>query len=121
MCAGCPGGRAVSGTTAQLNRHGMKPAVLAELRRAVGARAALSGFGDRWVLASRTGRREVFDDVETLAAALVARGLVHPQVPPAGASLDQLLGAGDPGAPRPGAAEVVAALLAGVGDRAGVR
>ncbi|WP_448642756.1 hypothetical protein [Geodermatophilus sp. URMC 63] len=72
-------------------------------------------FGDRWVLASRTGRREVFDDVETLVAALVARELVDDRAEPAGAPLEQLLGPpGDPAAPRPGADELVAALIAHV-------
>jgi len=56
MCAGCPGGRAVSRTTAYLNLHGTKYAVLKELQRSVGPRAVLSVFGDRWVLASRTGK-----------------------------------------------------------------
>ena len=116
MCAGCPGGRAVSKATAHLNLHGMKSAVLKELQRSIGSRAVLSAFGDRWVLASRTGRREVFDNVETLAGALVARGLVDGRVLPAGAPLERLLErAGDPRAPRPGADELVAALLAGVG------
>ncbi|MGR7025643.1 hypothetical protein [Geodermatophilus sp. URMC 62] len=72
------------------------------------------------MLASRTGRREVFDDVETLVAALVARGLVDDRAGPAGAPLEQLLGApGDPGAPRPGAEELVAALIAHAGSSGG--
>jgi hypothetical protein len=113
MCAGCPGGRAVPRTTAHLNRHGMKFAVLRVLRRSVGTRAGLSVFGDRWVLASRTGRRELFDDVETLARAILARGLVDEQVLSGGASLEQVLReAGDSDAPRPGADDLVAALLA---------
>jgi hypothetical protein len=116
MCAGCPGGRAVSRTTAYLNLHGMRSAVLKELQRSVGRRAVLSVFGDRWVLAFRTGRREMFDDVEMLAAALVAQGLVDGPVVPVGAPLEQVLGAaGDPGAPRPATEELAAALLAGVG------
>jgi hypothetical protein len=116
MCAGCPGGRAVSPATAHLNRHGMKSAVLKRLQRSVGPRAALSVFGDRWVLASRTGRRELFDDVETLVGALVARGLVDGRVLPAGVPLEHLLeAAGDPGRPHPGADELVATLLADVG------
>jgi hypothetical protein len=120
MCAGCPGGRAVSKVTAYLNLHGMKPAVLKELQRCVGRRALLSVFGDQWLLASRTGRREVFDDVETLAGALVARGLVDGQVLPAGTPLEQVLeGADDRHAPRPGADELAAALLTRVGPPAG--
>jgi hypothetical protein len=116
MCAGCPGGRAVSRTTAYLNLHGTKYAVLKELQRSVGPRAVLSVFGDRWVLASRTGKREVFDDVGTLAATLVAQGLVDGWVLPAGAPLEQVLrGAGDPSAPRLSANELAAALLGSVG------
>ncbi len=116
MCAGCPGGRAVSPITAHLNLHRMKSAVLKELQRAVGPRAVLSVFGDRWVLASRTGKREVFDDVETLAGALVTRGLVNGRARPAGAPLEQVLeAAGDASCPGPSADEVVATLLAGVG------
>jgi hypothetical protein len=115
MCAGCPGGRAVSPATAHLNLHGMKSAVLKRLQRSVGPRAALSVFGDRWVLASRTGRRELFDDVETLVGTLVARGLVDGRVRPAGAPPEHVLeGAGDPGCPRPSADRLVATLLAGV-------
>jgi hypothetical protein len=116
MCAGCSGGRAVSRTTAYLNLHGMKSAVLKGLQRSVGPRAVLSVFGDRWVLASRTGRREVFDDVETLVGALVTRGLVDGRVLPVGAPLEQVLeAAGDPSCPRPSADELVATLLASVG------
>ena len=115
MCAGCSGGRAVSRTTAYLNLHGMKSAVLKEPQRSLGPRAVLSVFGDGWVLASRTGRGEVFDDVETLAGALVARGLVDGRVVPAGAPLEQLLGAaGNPAARRPSAEQLVAALIARV-------
>ncbi len=116
MCAGCPGGRAVSRTTAHLNLHGMKSALLKELQRSVGPRAVLSVFGDRWVLASRTGRREVFDDAETLAGALVAQELVDRRMMSAGAPLEQVLrGAGDPSAPPPRADELAAALLASIG------
>ncbi len=116
MCAGCSGGRAVSRTTAYLNLHAMKSAVLKGLQRSVGPRAVLSVFGDRWVLASRTGRREVFDDVETLVGALIARGLVDGRALPAGAPLEQVLeAAGDPSGPRPSANELVATLLASVG------
>ena len=118
MCAGCPGGRAVSRTTAYLNLHGMKSAVHEELQRWVGPRAVLSVFGDRWVLASRTGRRELFDDVETLAGALVAQELVDWRVVPAGAPLEQVLRrAGDLDAPPPRADELAAALLADIGSR----
>jgi hypothetical protein len=116
MCAGCPGGRAVSKTTAYLNLHGMKSAVLKELQRSVGPRAMLSVFGDQWMLASRTGRRQMFDDIETLAGALIAQGLVDGRAVPAGPSLEQVLrGTGDPSAPRPSADELAAALLARVG------
>ena len=116
MCAGCPGGRAVSRTTAYLNLHGMKSAVQKELQRSVGPRAVISAFGDRWMLALPTGKREVFGDVETLAGALVAQGLVDRRTTPAGVPLEQVLsGAGDPGLPPPRADELVTALLAGVG------
>ncbi|WP_222268953.1 hypothetical protein [Modestobacter marinus] len=90
----------------------MKFAVLQALQRAVGTRAGLSAFGDRWVLVSRTGRRELFDDVEALAGAMVTRGLVDDRTLPAGAPLEQLLGAaGGPDAPRPTADGLVAAIL----------
>jgi hypothetical protein len=116
MCAGCPGGRAVSRATAYVNLHGLRSAVLKELQRYVGRRAVLSVFGDRWLLASPTGRREVFDDIETLAGALVARGLVDGRVVLAGTPLEEVLGgAGGPSAARPGAGELAAALLARVG------
>lgn len=78
MCAGCAGGRPVSPTTARLNTYGLKPAVLKELRGRVGTRAAVSVFGDRWVLRFRTGRQEMFDDVEALTTALRARDLLGP-------------------------------------------
>src|SRR3954471_13962797 len=112
MCAGCPGGRAVSRATAYLNLHGIKSAVLKEFQRFIGPRATLSVFGHQWVLASRTGRREMFDDVETLAGALAARGLGDGRAVPAGPPLEQVLGGtGDPSAPRPSADELAAALL----------
>src|SRR5690242_7416255 len=118
MCAGCPGGRAVSRGTAYLNQHGLKSTVLKELQRFVGPPAVLSVFGDSWVLASRTGRRSLFDDVEALADALVAGGLVDRRALPAVARLEQMLGAtGGPGSPRPSADELAAAPLAGVGPR----
>jgi hypothetical protein len=102
----------------------MKPAVLKELQRRTGRRAKLSVFGDRWVLTSRTGRREVFDDVEALAGALLGRGLVDRGAPagsPAGATLEQLLEAGSgAGRPRPDPGELVTALLAGAGPRKNV-
>ena len=119
MCAGCPGGRAVSRATAWLNLHGMKSPVLKELQRRTGRRAKLSVFGDRWVLTSRTGKREMFDDVEALAGALVGQGLVDREAlssAPAERSLEQLLeaGVGD-GRPRPDPGTLVTALLSGAG------
>ena len=115
MCAGCPGGRSVSKTTAYINLHGLKQAVLRELQRAVGRRATLSTFGDQWVLASRTGRREMFDDVEALSGALVARKLVDPATPPRarfGAEFERLLGAGTGrSGPSPSAGDLVETLL----------
>ncbi|MGR6963243.1 hypothetical protein ACU610_02130 [Geodermatophilus sp. URMC 61] len=95
----------------------MKSAVQKELQRSVGPRVGISVFGDRWVLALPTGRRQVFDDVETLAGALVAHGLVDRRTMPAGVPLEQLLsGGGDPDPPPPRADELVTALLAGVGS-----
>lgn len=73
MCAGCPGGRAVSPATAYLNLNKMKLAVLAELRRHVVRGATITVLGDQWVLHSPTGGRQVFPDVETLASALVGK------------------------------------------------
>lgn len=96
MCAGCPGGRAVSKLTAYINLHGIKPAVLAELRRSVGGRARITVLGDQWVLASRTGVQKVFPDVETLADALVDQHLVDRRVLPddGGAEFERILGDG---------------------------
>lgn len=82
MCAGCSGGRPVSSTTARLNADRLKPAVQQALQRRVGRRARISVFGDRWVLRLPTGRQEVFEDVEALAAALTAQGLAGPADPP---------------------------------------
>ena len=115
MCAGCPGGRPVSRITAYINLHGLRPAVLRELQRSVGRRARITAFGDQWMLAARTGRREVFDDVEALADALVDRGLVDRGVlarAGAGTEFERLLGArtGRSGASL-GAGELVEALL----------
>jgi hypothetical protein len=109
MCAGCPGGRAVSPGTAYLNLNRMKLAVLAELRRTVGRRAAITVFGDHWVLSSRTGSQQLFPDVETLAGALTGKhGIVD---------LEQILEsmtdqAAQPLSPR----QFVQALLRGGGD-----
>ncbi|MFI7482013.1 hypothetical protein ACH9EU_06300 [Kocuria sp. M1R5S2] len=76
MCAGCPGGRAVSAATAHLNAHGLKPAVRKELQRRAGHRATVTVFGDQWVLRSRTGAQQVLPDLEHLLAAMVERGLL---------------------------------------------
>lgn len=94
MCAGCPGGRAVSKLTAYINLNRMKPAVLAELRRSVGRRARITVLGDRWVLGSRTGAQQIFPDVETLADALVDQHLVDRRALPAdeGAEFERILG-----------------------------
>jgi hypothetical protein len=113
VCAGCPGGRAVSEATAWINLHGMKQAVLQELRRSVGNRAGISVFGDRWVLAHRTGKREMFDDVEALAAALggLLDGRKVPETPAGAAGPGRIRAAGS----RADAAAFVAALLAAEG------
>ena len=77
-----------------------QPLVQQELQRSVGPRVGISVFGDRWLLALPTGRRQVFGDVETLAGALVAQGLVDGRTMPAGVPLEQVLsGSGDPGPP----------------------
>lgn len=93
MCAGCPGGRAVSKLMAYINLHGMKQAVLAELRRSVGRRARISVLGDQWVLGTRTGSQQVLPDVEALADALVRKHLVEPRVLPddGGADLEWVI------------------------------
>jgi hypothetical protein len=93
MCAGCPGGRAVSPATAHLNLHGDKRAVLAALRREVGPRATIALFGDRWLLRSRTGAQQVLPDLEHLVAELVERGLLGRGAVPAGAAGAELVGA----------------------------
>ena len=113
MCAGCPGGRAVSKVTAYINLHGMKQAVLAELRRSVGRRARITVLGDRWVLGSRTGAQQVFPDVETLADALVDQHLVDRRALPddGGAEFERILAAGTHSAPPMDAGRLVRALL----------
>lgn len=93
MCAGCPGGRAVSRSTAYVNAHGLKPRVLAALRQRVGGRAAVTVFGDRWVLRSRTGAQQVFPDLEDLVRALTARGLVDRDGLPDAAAGEELVAA----------------------------
>lgn len=72
MCGACPGGTAVSPTTAELNRTGRKRLVLAELRRRLAPGCTLTLVGDGWTLRRRTGRQEVFADIEQLLAALTA-------------------------------------------------
>lgn len=81
----------VSPATAHLNRHGLKAALAKELQRRLDRRAAVSVFGDRWVLASRTGRREVFDDVDALIAVLSERGLLEHNAVPEHASGAELV------------------------------
>ena len=121
MCAGCPGGGTVSPATAYVNLNGLKSAVLSELRRSVGRRAAVTVLGDRWVLRSRTGVQHVLPDVETLARALVEKNLLE-RLPSVhnGADLDRLLDEDvRPGGPSAAAARFVQALLArAVRDRA---
>lgn len=114
MCAGCPGGRAVSKVTAYINLNRMKPAVLAELRRSVGRRARITVLGDRWVLGSRTGVQQVFPDVETLADALVDQHLVDRRLLPddGGAEFERILDVGTRhSAPPMDAGRLVRALL----------
>lgn len=76
MCAGCPGGGMISSATAYMNLHGLKHAVLGELRRNVGPRATVTVFGDRWVLRSRTGIQHVLPDIEALTLMLVRKNLL---------------------------------------------
>src|SRR4051794_21760270 len=76
MCAGCPGGRAVSRVAVYANLKGIKGEVARLLQQAAGSRAAISAFGDQWVLRSPTGRQQVLADLEHLARALVAGGTV---------------------------------------------
>jgi len=76
MCAGCPGGRAVSRLAAYVNLQGIKAEVVRLLQQAAGSRATVSAFGDQWILRSPTGRQQVLADLEHLAGALVAGGTV---------------------------------------------
>jgi hypothetical protein len=76
MCAGCPGGRAVSRLAAYVNLKGIKGEVARLLQQAAGNRATVSAFGDQWILRSPTGRQQVLPDLEHLAGALVAGGAV---------------------------------------------
>lgn len=73
MCGACPGGGLVSHATAELNRTGRKRLLLAELRRRLAPGCTLTLLGDGWALKHRTGRQEVFADVEVLVAALLGR------------------------------------------------
>ncbi|MGM7669867.1 hypothetical protein [Microbacterium sp. A93] len=70
MCGACPGGTLVSPTTAELNRTGRKRLVLAELRHRLAPGCTLTLVGDGWTLRRRTGRQEVFADIEPLLTAL---------------------------------------------------
>ncbi|MFI7743802.1 hypothetical protein ACH9D4_12875 [Kocuria sp. HR5S1] len=100
--------------TAYINLNGMKPAVLAELRRSVGSRARITVLGDQWVLGSRTGAQKVFPDVETLADALVDQHLVDRRALPddGGAEFERILDDGtQPSAPPMDAGRLVRALL----------
>ena len=111
MCAGCPGGRAVSRVTAYINLNGMKQDVLKALQRAVGHRASIAVFGDQWVLRGRTGAQTVLPDAEALARALVDRKLVD-----RGALSGEASGGGPvlplgPGSARLDAEDLVTALL----------
>ena len=112
MCAGCPGGRAVSRATAYINLHGMKQDVLKALQRAVGHRASIAVFGDQWVLRMRTGTQSVLPDVEALARALVEKKLVGRGALPGTASGGSPVPPLGPGSARLGADDLVAALLA---------
>jgi len=72
MCAGCPGGRAVSRVAAYVNTKGIKGEVARLLQQTAGGRATVSAFGDQWVLRSPTGKQQVLADLEHLAAVLVS-------------------------------------------------
>lgn len=109
MCAGCPGGRAVSRVTAYINLNGMKHDVLTSLQRRVGERAKIATFGDQWVLRTRIGVQLVLVDVEALAHALLDRGLLGPGSAGAGAVVHP---PADHDAVRTGAERFVGLLLA---------
>lgn len=70
MCGACPGGTLVSPTTAELNQTGRKRLVWAELRRHLAPGCTLTLVGDGWTLRRRTGRQEVFTDIEQLLESL---------------------------------------------------
>lgn len=72
MCGACPGGNQASLTTATLNRLGRKRLLLAQLRRGLAPGCTLTLMGEGWALRRRTGRQEVFADVERLLASLEA-------------------------------------------------
>ncbi|WP_149956825.1 hypothetical protein [Zafaria cholistanensis] len=57
-----------------MNIKGIKGEVARLLQQAAGNRAAISAFGDQWVLRSPTGRQQVLADLDDLAAALAAGG-----------------------------------------------
>ena len=70
MCGACPGGSLVSRATAELNRTGRKHLLLTQLRLRLAPGCTLTLVGDGWALRHRTGRQEMFSDVEQLVAAL---------------------------------------------------
>jgi hypothetical protein len=72
VCGACPGGTPVSPTTATLNQLGRKRLLLTQLRRGLAPGCTLTLQGDGWALRRRTGRQEVFADVEHLIASLEA-------------------------------------------------
>ncbi|GAA4773843.1 hypothetical protein [Citricoccus nitrophenolicus] len=81
----------MSATTAELNRSGRKRQALAELRRGLAPGCSLSLMGDGWALRRRTGRQDVFADVEGLLVALEATGADWVGPEPAGAVVGCLL------------------------------
>ncbi|MFC4428880.1 hypothetical protein [Citricoccus alkalitolerans] len=64
----------MSSTTATLNRLGRKRQALAQLRRGLAPGCSLTLLGDGWTLRRRTGRQDVFADVEELLVSLETPG-----------------------------------------------
>ncbi|WP_313823174.1 hypothetical protein [Citricoccus sp.] len=64
----------MSPTTATLNRLGLKRQALAELHHGLAPGCSLTLMGDGWTLRRRTGRQDVYGDVEELLEALAAPG-----------------------------------------------
>lgn len=76
MCAGYPGGKAVSRMTGYANLKGIKGEVARLPAACCNSRAVISTSGGQWVLRAPTGRQQILADLEHLADALATGGVI---------------------------------------------